>query len=87
MNHVVIGGNVPLPDFIDWLGGLGGDLVIEFVTKDDSMVKTLLLNKDDQYTDYTRDVFERSLRAHFDVAAIEEIQQGTRVLYHATRRP
>jgi precorrin-6B methylase 2 len=86
VHHVVIGGNVPLPEFIDWLARLGGDLVIEFVSKEDAMVKALLLNKDDQYADYTRELFERSLRTHFDVAATEEIQQGGRVLYHAVRR-
>jgi hypothetical protein len=86
VHHVVIGGNVPLPDFVDWLGELGGDLVIEFVAKADAMVQALLLNKDDQYTDYTRERLEASLAAHFDIAATEHVQQGTRVLYHAIRR-
>ena len=54
VHHVVISGNVPLPEFIDWLAGLGADLVIEFVSKDDAMVKALLRNKDDQYTEYSR---------------------------------
>jgi precorrin-6B methylase 2 len=86
VHHVVIAGNVPLPEFIDWLARLGGDLVIEFVSKDDEMVRQLLLNKDDQYDEYTRDVFERTLRVHFDIVATEEIQQGGRVLYHAIHR-
>ena len=50
------------------------------------MVRALLLNKDDQYADYTRDLFEQTLRRHFDVIAMEEIQQGGRVLYHGIRR-
>lgn len=86
VHHVVIAGNVPLPEFIDWLARPRGDLVIEFVSKDDAMVRQLLLNKDDQYTDYTRDGFERALAVHFDVVATEEVQQGGRVLYHAIHR-
>jgi hypothetical protein len=86
IHHVVIAGNVPLPEFIDWLAGLRGDLVIEFVSKADPMVQQLLLNKDDQYDDYTRELFEAALNRHFDVNAVEEVQPGRRVLYHAVHR-
>jgi hypothetical protein len=46
---------------------LGGDLVIEFVTRKDPMVVTLLRNKDDHYADYNEDVFERELAARFRI--------------------
>ncbi|HEX5474268.1 MAG TPA: hypothetical protein VFX12_06375 [Vicinamibacterales bacterium] len=86
IHHVVISANVPLPEFVDWLAGLGGDLVIEFVEKDDPMVRRLLLNKQDQYSDYDRALFEDRLALHYDLAARESIQDGHRVLYHAVRR-
>ncbi|MEF9427413.1 MAG: methyltransferase, partial [Candidatus Mariimomonas ferrooxydans] len=52
IHHIVITANIPLKEFIDWLSSLGTSLVIEFVTKEDPMVKKLLLNKEDNYTDY-----------------------------------
>ena len=61
IHHVVIGGNIPMAEFVQWLRDLGGDLVIEFVTRKDPMVVTLLRNKEDHYTDYDEQVFEREL--------------------------
>jgi SAM-dependent methyltransferase len=86
LHHLVISANIPLPDLIDWLAGLGADLVIEFVDRGDPMVQRLLLNKADQYQDYDRGVFESCLSASFRVVRTESLESGTRVLYHATRR-
>jgi ribosomal protein L11 methylase PrmA len=86
IHHVVISANVPLAEVVDWLASLGGELVIEFVTKDDPMVKTLLRNKDDQYTDYDQGLFEARLDLRYRVVARETIQGGTRTLYHAIPR-
>jgi len=87
IHHMTIGAHVPVPAFVEWLASLGGDLVIEFVTKDDPMVVKLLRNKDDLYDDYDVDVFERELRRWYDVIASESLAGGTRRLYHARRRP
>src|SRR3990172_11383489 len=40
IHHIVISANIPLNEFVDWLASLGTSLVIEFVTKEDPMVKT-----------------------------------------------
>ena len=47
---------------MQWLHELGGDLVIEFVTRQDPMVVTLLRNKDDHYSDYTEETSSASWR-------------------------
>jgi SAM-dependent methyltransferase len=86
VHHLVIGRNVPLPELLEWLRELGGDLVIEFVTREDPMVVALLRNKDDQYDDYDRQVFERELAARFTVARSLALKSGTRILYHARGR-
>jgi len=86
MHHMIIACHIPLDDWIDWLASLGGDLVIEWVGKDDPMVKKLLRNKDDRYADYTQDNLERALGRHWDITAREDLAGGTRVLYHAVRR-
>ena len=85
IHHVVIGGNIPMGEFVQWLRDLGGDLIIEFVTRKDPMVVTLLRNKDDHYADYDADVFERELAARFRIARREPLGSGTRIMYHAQR--
>ena len=49
LHHVVISTHIPLREFISWLASLGTALVIEFVTREDPMVQTLLRHKADHY--------------------------------------
>ena len=81
IHHAVIGANIPVQDFIEWLASLNASVVIEFVTKEDIMVKTLLRNKEDQYDDYTTESFEELLGHSFDVIHTEKLESGTRQLY------
>ncbi len=84
IHHMVIGANVPVGEFLQWLADLETALVIEFVSKDDPMVEVLLRNKEDQYQDYELDHFERCLGSSFEVERREVLPSGTRVLYFAT---
>jgi len=86
IHHVVISANIPLTEFVDWLASLGTSLVIEFITKEDPMVKTLLRNKQDNYADYEIKYFEQSLDRAFEVAQRKMLTSGTRVLYFAHTR-
>jgi hypothetical protein len=90
VHHVVIGGNVPLSEVVDWLAEMGAALVVEFPTREDPMVQALLSRKPrTPHADYDRVHFERCLAAAYDVRRSEELASGTRVLYFATprRRP
>ncbi len=86
IHHLVLGANIPLQELIGWLAGLGGDLIIEFITKQDPMVRQLLRNKDDIYEDYEREYFERCLSAHFSIARQETLASETRIIYYAVPR-
>ncbi|MBI2212517.1 MAG: methyltransferase [Acidobacteria bacterium] len=83
LHHLVLTGNVPLGEVVDWLGDLGGHLVIEFVEKRDPMAAMLLLNKIDNYSDYDRDGFEHHLSRRFELLDRLELGCGTRTLYFA----
>ena len=83
LHHMVIGAHIPLKEFVDWLAELGGALIIEFVTRDDPMVKTLLQNKADHYTDYDLAYFERCLSEAYDIRKREPLETKTRILYFA----
>lgn len=83
IHHVVISANIPLDEFVAWLGDMGSDLVIEFVTKDDAMVARLLRNKPDIYHDYEVDYFEAAMARHFEVEECTVYHGETRRLYRA----
>lgn len=83
IHHLVIGANIPLGEFVEWLASLGADLVIEFITKKDALVQTLLRNKEDNYSDYDQEYFEECLSKAFDLVRHERINSGRRILYYA----
>jgi len=86
VHHLVLSANVPLPALLQWLADSTRELVIEFISKDDAMVRRLLLNKDDTYADYHRAAFEQYLQQWFQIKAQTELPGGTRFLYHAVVR-
>ena len=88
LHHVSISGNVPVAEYVDWLRGLDAGIVIEFVRREDPMVKQLLAAKrEDTHPDYDEAFFERCLGERFEIEARREPRpSGTRVLYHARPR-
>jgi ribosomal protein L11 methylase PrmA len=81
IHHMVISANIPLHEFVRWLSEIGASVVIEFPLKEDAMVRHLLRNKDDQYSEYTLPEFEKLISKHFHVQAREELSSQTRVLF------
>jgi SAM-dependent methyltransferase len=86
IHHVVITANIPLAEFIDWLAGLSDRLVIEYVSRKDDKVQTLLRNKEDKYQDYSRESLEKQLKRHFDISRQQEVNNGDRSLYLCVRK-
>ena len=84
IHHLAITSNIPIADLVDWFADVGADLVIEFPTPDDAMVKRLLINKDSVYADYCVEYFENALGTRFDIRDRLVLPSGTRVLYYAT---
>jgi hypothetical protein len=78
----VITAHVPLDDFVRWLAELGSEVVIEFVTRQDPMVQTLLRFREEQFTEYDLPIFERCVLDRFTVVSRESLPGGTRVLFH-----
>jgi hypothetical protein len=86
VHHVVITANIPLADFLDWLAGLGTSVVIEFVGREDEMVKALLANRVDQYDDYHLDTFRELLAERFEIEAEQPLKGGKRTIFFARNR-
>jgi hypothetical protein len=85
IHHVVITANIPLGEFIGWLAGLTDKLVIEYVSRRDDKVQTLLRNKEDKYRDYSRDSLETQLNKQFRIIRQQDVNKGDRTLYLCTR--
>lgn len=83
VHHIVISANIPLAAFLDWLSGLGGALVIEWVGRDDEMVRALLANREDQYADYHGDTFRTLLAERFEIVNEAPLKDGRRHIFFA----
>jgi hypothetical protein len=81
LHHVSITGNVPVRQFVEWLASLGASVVIEFMTREDPMVKRLLAAKRVDHEDYERGFFEQVVGESFEIERSEELPSGTRILY------
>ncbi|MFH1474826.1 MAG: SAM-dependent methyltransferase [Chloroflexota bacterium] len=85
VHHLAISNNVPL----EWIAALFAKLapaaIVEFVPKDDLMVRRLLSSRRDVFPDYTQDGFERSFGRHFQIAARSQIPDSQRVIYQLGR--
>jgi SAM-dependent methyltransferase len=81
IHHVVISANIPLEEFVEWLGNLSDKLVIEYVSRKDDKVQTLLRNKEDKYQDYSRESLEQNLKKHFEISRQLDVNNGDRILY------
>jgi SAM-dependent methyltransferase len=86
LHHVVITANVPLAEFVEWLAELAPRLIIEFVSPGDAKVEALLRNKEDIYSDYSRDRLEAELERHYSVDDTLTLDSGLRHLYCCVAR-
>ena len=81
VHHLAVAKNVPLDYVVDWLTGLAGSGVIEFVQKDDPMVRELLRLRQDIFPQYTEHHFERALGARARICKVQQVSATARKLY------
>jgi hypothetical protein len=86
IHHLVLAANIPLADVVEWLASLQGELILEFPSKQDAMVRALLRNKQDQYEDYSLENLESQLQQHFEIRSREALPSGERTLIYAVPR-
>lgn len=86
LHHLCIGNNVPLPKLAQFFSEISGNLLIEFVPKNDVQVKKLLVTKKDVYTDYTLENFKLTFSEHFYFKAEVAIPDSDRILFLLTRK-
>lgn len=86
IHHLRITGGVPLAAIVSQLFAIAPEGVIEWVDKDDEMVRAMLSLRPDVYDDYTWPAFEAALREHGDIVAEQPTHGGRRRLCQVRRR-
>lgn len=85
-HHVIVGRNVPLPMFVDWLVSMAASGIVEFVPKNDPMIQRMLRFRPDIFDAYSAQDFEAALTSHASIVASRTISSSGRTLYAYTRR-
>jgi hypothetical protein len=86
VHHLAIGGNVPLPMVSALFARISAHAIVEWVPKEDAMVRRLLASREDVFDGYTERGFESAFAADFDVVSKTPIEGSLRTLYHFRRR-
>jgi len=81
IHHLAISNNVPLSKQSEFFATFADHLLIEFVPKEDSQVRRLLATREDIFTEYSEDGFERAFKARFNILRKECIEGSHRKLY------
>lgn len=81
IHHLAISNNLPFFMLAQWLASLSGNLIIEFVPKEDSQVQVLLATRTDIFPDYTQQGFEEAFGQYFTLCEKVPIQGSERTLY------
>jgi SAM-dependent methyltransferase len=86
IHHLAIANNVPLADVAAWFATLCQWLVLEWVPKDDPMVRRLLASRHDVFDGYSEQGLEDALADWFEVVRRERVNGSQRTLYLLRRR-
>jgi len=81
IHHLAISNNLPLSKLAQFFSQLSKSLIIEFVPKEDSQVKKLLISRVDIFPDYTFVGFEKAFAEFFKIVRVEDIKGSERRLY------
>ncbi len=81
IHHLSISNNLPFNKIAHFFNKICNYLIIEFIPKNDSQIQKLLLNREDIFTDYTQQDFEREFNKYFIIQKSIEINDSKRSLY------
>jgi hypothetical protein len=86
VHHLAIGNNVPLPRVAELFAQAGRKAVVEFVPREDPMVRQLLASRRDIFDDYTIDGFRAAFSGPFTIREEAPVADSLRTLFLLERR-
>jgi len=81
IHHLVISNNVPLDELTKCFSQMAHNLIIEFIPKQDIQVKSLLVNREDIYSNYNQEYFEKAFGKLYNIIRKETVSNLGRTLY------
>lgn len=81
IHHLAISNNVPLGKIAHFFNRICDSLIIEFVPKQDSQVQRLLSSREDIFSGYTQEAFEREFEQYFRLRHSVKLNGSERTLY------
>lgn len=81
VHHIAIGKNVPLERIAKLLSEHCSSLIIEFVSKNDPQVQSLLEFREDIFPDYSQEKFEQLFSNYFRIQHKTVLKGSTRSIY------
>ena len=81
IHHLAVAKNLPLEQVIGWLVDMAPQGVIEFVPKNDPMVRRLLQMREDLFDDYDQKSFEAYLSGRARIVKSASVSSSGRTLY------
>ena len=55
IHHIVIGKNIPIESYIEYICSISKKIILEFVPKNDDAIKAMLINREDIFKDYNEE--------------------------------
>ncbi len=81
IHHLCIAHNLSINQVMQFLHTLGDYVLIEFVSKEDEKVATLLQHRKDIYSDYTKENFIKELSQYFNIIEEQNCSISSRTLF------
>jgi hypothetical protein len=83
VHHLAVTDSVPLDEVVAMLRDFDADVVVEFPTPDDQMVRRLSrMKKAGVVERYSLEAFEAALNSRFEIVERATLPSATRILYH-----
>lgn len=81
IHHLAITYNLPFIQIASLFKGLGDNLIVEFIPKEDSQLQKMLSNRVDIFSNYCQREFEVSFKKYFKIKQVIQIKNSKRFLY------
>jgi ribosomal protein L11 methylase PrmA len=81
VHHLAISNNVPLESVAAYFAKFGGHLIVEFIPKTDEMVRRMLRAREDIFSEYSREGFEKAFGTVFKIVRSRDLKNSLRTIY------
>lgn len=85
-HHMIIGNNVGIKKFIDWMVDISEEGLVEFIPKNDPAVLELIKNREDIFFDYNISNFSKILSKKAYIISTDLISNFGRTIFHYKKK-